>query len=44
MHKRNYYYLVAGMPDIVLDQSKISVTLSEFKEELKVNLHPADYK
>jgi len=44
MHRRNYYYLVAGMPDIVLDQSKISVTLSEFKEELKVNLHPADYK
>ncbi|MGB4204219.1 MAG: DUF2764 family protein [Bacteroidales bacterium] len=44
MHRRNYYYLVAGMPDIVLEQSKLSVTLSEFKEELKVNLHPADYK
>ncbi|NLN94772.1 MAG: DUF2764 family protein [Bacteroidales bacterium] len=44
MYRRNYYYLVAGMPDIVFEQSKLSVTLSEFKMELKANLHSTDYK
>jgi hypothetical protein len=43
MFSRNYYYLVAGLPDIVLEQSKLSVSLSDFKEELKVHLHPDDY-
>jgi hypothetical protein len=44
MFSRNYYYLVAGLPDIVLEQSKLSVTLAEFREELKNHLHPEDYK
>jgi len=43
MFSRNYYYLVAGLPDIVLEQSKLSVSLSDFKEELKAHLHPDDY-
>jgi len=41
---RNYYCLVAGLPDIVIDQNKLSFTLSEFKDELTESLHPDDYK
>jgi len=41
---RNYYCLVAGLPDIVIDQNKLSFTLSEFKDELKESLHPDDYR
>ncbi len=43
MFSRNYYYLVAGLPDIILEQSKLSVTLAEFREELKAHLHADDY-
>jgi len=43
MLKRNYYYLVAGFPDIVLDQKKMPFSLSELKQELKYHLHPDDY-
>jgi len=41
---RNYYCLVAGLPDIVIDQNKLSFTLHEFIEELKEFLHPEDYR
>jgi hypothetical protein len=44
MFKRNYYYLVAGFPDIVLDQKKIPFSLAELKQELKYHLHPDDYR
>ena len=44
MLKRNYYYLVAGFPDIVLDQKKIPFSLAELKQELKYHLHPNDYR
>jgi hypothetical protein len=44
MLKRNYYYLVAGFPDIVLDQKKIPFSLAELKQELKYHLHPDDYR
>ena len=43
MFKRNYYYLVAGLPDIVLDQKKLSHTITEFRNELENHLHPDDY-
>lgn len=43
MFSRNYYYLVAGLPDIILEQSKLTITLSDLKEELKMHLHPEDY-
>jgi hypothetical protein len=42
--KRQYYYLVAGLPDLVLDQSKRPFTLSAFRQELKTHLHPDDYQ
>jgi hypothetical protein len=44
MPKRNYYYLVAGLPDIVLDQKKLPFTLTELKLELQYHLHPKDYQ
>ncbi len=44
MFERNYYYLVAGLPDIIIDQKKLSYTIEEFKEELRNHLHPDDYK
>ena len=41
---RNYYCLIAGLPDIIIDQSKISFTLPEFKNELRDVLFKDDYK
>lgn len=44
MFERNYYYLVAGLPDIILDQKKLGLSIAEFREELSNHLHPDDYK
>ncbi|MDP2424193.1 MAG: DUF2764 family protein [Bacteroidales bacterium] len=44
MINRNYYYLVAGLPDIIIEQSKITLALTDFKAELNEHLHPDDYK
>lgn len=44
MFERNYYYLVAGLPDIIIDQKKLSFTLEEFRDEMQNHLHPDDYK
>lgn len=43
MFERNYYYLVAGLPDILLDQKKLTLKLEEFREEMRNDLHPDDY-
>ncbi|MGL5786797.1 MAG: DUF2764 family protein [Bacteroidales bacterium] len=40
---RNYYCLVAGLPDITLDDSKLSYTVDQFALELKDQLSCADY-
>jgi hypothetical protein len=32
MFERNYYYLVAGLPDIILDQKKLSFSIAEFRK------------
>jgi hypothetical protein len=44
MFERNYYYLVAGLPEIILDQKKLSFSIAEFTEEMKHHLHPDDYR
>ncbi|MBK6284744.1 MAG: DUF2764 family protein [Draconibacterium sp.] len=44
MFKRNYYYLIAGLPDILIDQKKIPFSLIELKQELQYHLHPKDYQ
>ncbi|MBN2480946.1 MAG: DUF2764 family protein [Bacteroidales bacterium] len=43
MSLRNYYYLVAGLPDIIPDQKKLTVSISEFRNELRQHLHADDY-
>lgn len=44
MFRRDYYYLVAGLPDIILDQKKLIFTIDAFKNEMQYHLHPNDYK
>jgi len=44
MSGRNYYYLVAGLPDLAMEQAKVKGTLQELHIELKQYLHPADYR
>lgn len=42
--KRHYYYLVAGLQDLNLDIHKLVFRQLAFRDELKHELHPADYK
>ncbi len=41
---RNYYYLVAGLPELLLDQERKDFSVNALKEEVKDNVHPSDYK
>lgn len=43
MFTRNYYCLIAGLPDILIDDTKLLESSTGFKSELKEQLHPADY-
>lgn len=40
---REYYYLVAGLPDLFLDQERKDFNLIKVKEEMQELLHPDDY-
>ncbi|MFO7617252.1 MAG: DUF2764 family protein, partial [Bacteroidales bacterium] len=42
MFKRNYYYVVAGLADLIPDQAKLSQQLPDFILELKELLNPDD--
>ena len=44
MMQRNYYYLVSGLPEIVLEQSKAPFSLSELVEQLREAMHPSDFQ
>ncbi len=44
MIKKNYYFLVAGLPDLALDQGKLVYGTAIFREELKNQLPEADYR
>lgn len=37
-----YYYLIAGLPELQLDDQKLKLSLAEFKRELQANLSDAD--
>ena len=39
-----YYYLVAGLPELTLDDSKLSYTVADFKTEIYPGLSAADQK
>jgi len=41
---REYYYLIAGLPDLFLDQERKDFNFVKLKEEMQELLHPDDYK
>lgn len=44
MNYRNYYCLVAGLPDITPEHGRLPFTLAGFRQELKNHIHPDDYR
>jgi len=44
MFTRNYYYLVAGLPDILLDEGKLKDGFADLRADIESNLHPDDVK
>jgi hypothetical protein len=42
--KKEYHYLIAGLPELQFDEVKITSTLLNFREELKQHLSSSDYK
>lgn len=43
MFKTNYYYIVAGLADLIPNQEKLTMSLLEFKENMKEHLKVSDY-
>lgn len=44
MSKRKYYYLIAGLPDIIPDDKKLVFSSVQLRTYLKEELHPSDYR
>ena len=44
MFRNYYYYFIAGLTDIFLDDTEIHFPMLDFKYELNEHLHPEDYK
>ena len=44
MIQRNYYCLVAGLPDLIPDDKKLHYSSADLREYLKEELHPADFR
>lgn len=44
MLKKNYYCLVAGLPDLFFNESKTGFSSFDFSDELKLQLNDADYE
>jgi hypothetical protein len=44
MFKRNYYYLVAGLPDLLPDEGKLRDGFADLRADIMSNLHPDDEK
>jgi hypothetical protein len=44
MKNQNYYCLISGLPDMVLEQSKAPFSLDHLLEELQAILHPQDFR
>ena len=38
----NYYYLITGLPDIEIDDNKMSFSIADFKEEARLHLSDKD--
>ncbi len=41
---RNYYYLVAGLPDLILDAENKGFDINRLKEEVRDHIHPNDWR
>ncbi|NPA36065.1 MAG: DUF2764 family protein [Chlorobi bacterium] len=41
---RNYYCLVAGLPDLIMEDRKLAFSSASFRELLQQDVHPQDYK
>jgi len=41
---REYYYLIAGLPDLFLDQERKDFNLIKLKDEIKEHIHPNDFR
>ncbi len=41
---RNYYCLVAGLPDIIMEDRKLAFSSVAFRELLQQEIHPQDFK
>jgi hypothetical protein len=44
MNNRKYYYLVAGLPDLIPDDKKLVFTSVDLRNHLQDELHPDDYE
>jgi hypothetical protein len=42
--KQHYYYLIAGLPDILLDETRTKLSVTDLLEEIRMQLHPEDYR
>jgi hypothetical protein len=42
--KRNYYYLVAGLPDLLLDEGRMKIDMYTLKTEFQHDIHPDDFE
>ncbi|MBE0638390.1 MAG: DUF2764 family protein [Bacteroidales bacterium] len=42
--KTEYFYLVAGLPDLLLDEGKLKLAAADLREDWKDDLHPDDYQ
>jgi len=41
---RNYYYLVAGLPELFMEQDRKDFSVNALKLEVKEQVHPSDYR
>jgi hypothetical protein len=44
MNKRKYYYLIAGLPDIIPDDKKLIFSSVQLRNYLQENLHQSDFE
>jgi Protein of unknown function (DUF2764). len=41
---RNYYYLIAGLPELLIDSENKGFSIDRFKEEVQNHVHSSDWK
>jgi hypothetical protein len=44
LFKQHYYYLIAGLPAIFLDETRSKISVPDLLEEIREQLHPGDYR